>query len=167
MKRRLGPAWLQRTPDGGFARRRGRPQPGYLDEPRAIVAKDRVVREVERDLAERAAAADRAANAPPTFRDVARAYLLLATSGEPGGVYNLCAGRATSLREALDMLVGASGLDVRIEVDPARLRPVDSPRMVGSYAKLRDATGWEPEIPLQQTLADLYAYEAARRDDHG
>jgi integrase len=75
MKRRLGPAWLERTPEGGFARRRGRPRPGYLDEPRAIVAKDRVVRDVERDLAERAAAAHRAANAPPTFRDVACAYV--------------------------------------------------------------------------------------------
>ena len=43
MKRRLGPAWLERTPDGGFARRRGRPRPDYLDEQRAIVAMDRVV----------------------------------------------------------------------------------------------------------------------------
>jgi hypothetical protein len=39
------------------------------------VAKDRVVRDVERELAERAAAAEQAANAPPTFRTVAHAYL--------------------------------------------------------------------------------------------
>ena len=75
MKRRLGPAWLERDESGELRRRRGRPKPGYLDEPAAIVAKDRLVREVERELAQRAAAAERAANAPPPFRQVARAYL--------------------------------------------------------------------------------------------
>jgi hypothetical protein len=44
MKRRLGPAWLERDEVGGFRRRRGRPKPGFLDEPAAIVAKDRLVR---------------------------------------------------------------------------------------------------------------------------
>ena len=75
MKRRLGPAWLDQTPDGTFARRRGRLPPGFLDEPAAIVAKDRIVREVERELAKRADAEERAANAPPTFRVIAHAYL--------------------------------------------------------------------------------------------
>ena len=75
MKRRLGPAWLAVDADGRFERRRGRVRPGFLDEPAAIVAKDRLVREVEQQLAEAAAAAHRAANAPPTFRVVAHAYL--------------------------------------------------------------------------------------------
>jgi integrase len=75
MKRRLGPAWVERDDSGGFRRRRGRPKPGYLDEHAAIVAKDGLVREVERELAERTAAAERAANAPVTFREVAHAYL--------------------------------------------------------------------------------------------
>jgi len=75
MKRRLGPAWLERDGSGELRRRRGRPKPGYLDEHAAIVAKDQRVREVERELAERAAAAERAANTPPTFREVAHAYL--------------------------------------------------------------------------------------------
>jgi hypothetical protein len=75
MKRRLGLAWLERDETGALRRRRGRPKPGYLDEHAAIVAKDRVVREVEHELAERAAAAQRAANAPPEFRAVAHAYL--------------------------------------------------------------------------------------------
>lgn len=75
MKRRLGPAWLERAPDGTFARRRGRVRRGFLDEPAAIVAKDRIIREVERELAERADADERATNAPPTFRAIARVYL--------------------------------------------------------------------------------------------
>lgn len=75
MKRRLGPAWLDRDGDGGYQRRRGRLKSGLLDEAAAMVAKDRVVREVEREIAERAAATEREANAPVTFREVARAYL--------------------------------------------------------------------------------------------
>ena len=75
MKRRLGRAWLEPDGAGGLRRRRGLPKPGYLDEHAAIVAEDRVVRKVERELLERAAAAGRAANAPPTFRAVAHAYL--------------------------------------------------------------------------------------------
>jgi hypothetical protein len=52
MKRRLGPAWLERDGADGFRRRRGRRKPGYLDEHAAVVAKDRLVREVEHELAE-------------------------------------------------------------------------------------------------------------------
>ena len=75
MKRRLGPAWLERDAHGGIQRRGGRVKTGYLDEPAAIVAKDRLVREVEQELAERAAALERESNAPASFREVAHAYL--------------------------------------------------------------------------------------------
>jgi integrase len=75
MKRRLGRAWLEADGNGGYARRRGRLKPGFLDKPAAIVAKDRLIRDVERELAELAAVASREANAPVTFREVARAYL--------------------------------------------------------------------------------------------
>ncbi len=75
MKRRLGPAWLVPSLDDGFERRRGRVKPGFLDEPAAIVAKDRLVCGVEQQLVEQAAAAERAANAPPTFREIAHAFL--------------------------------------------------------------------------------------------
>ena len=73
MKRRLGPAWLTRDEHGEHQRRRGRAKPGYLDEHAAIVAKDKLVREVERELAEQAA--ERARQTIPSFRQVARAYL--------------------------------------------------------------------------------------------
>src|SRR5271167_2135633 len=50
MKRRIGPAWLEQTGDG-FVRRPGRVRPGFFDEHAAIVAKDKLVREVEEALA--------------------------------------------------------------------------------------------------------------------
>jgi len=74
MKRRIGPAWLERV-DEGLVRRRGRVKPGFFDEHGAIVAKDRLVRQVEAELARQAAEAEREANAPITFRGIAQSYL--------------------------------------------------------------------------------------------
>src|ERR1019366_3454055 len=75
MKRRRGPAGLERKGEGSLQRRRGRPKPGFLDEHAAVVEKDRLVRAAERELAARAAQVEREANAPVTFRAVAHVYL--------------------------------------------------------------------------------------------
>ncbi|HLL82817.1 MAG TPA: GDP-mannose 4,6-dehydratase [Longimicrobium sp.] len=91
-------------------------------------------------------------------RDVVRAYRRLAEAGVPGTAYNVCSGAASSMREVLDALVAASGADVRVEVDPERVRPVDVPLLLGDGSRLR-ALGWAPEIPLRRTLADLLAAE--------
>ncbi len=88
-------------------------------------------------------------------RDVVRAYWLAATRGEPGAAYHVCSGRPVSVRELLDTLISLSTVTPRVEVDPERLRPVDIPVLWGSAARLAAATGWEPRIPLERTLADL------------
>jgi GDP-4-dehydro-6-deoxy-D-mannose reductase len=88
-------------------------------------------------------------------RDVVRAYWALLDRGEPGEVYNVCSGRGVRLAELLDELVRQSGREVEIRVDPARLRPVDVPVVVGNPTRLRAATGWEPRTPLARTLRDL------------
>jgi GDP-4-dehydro-6-deoxy-D-mannose reductase len=92
-------------------------------------------------------------------RDVASAYLQLMERGESGGIYNVCSGESHSLQELVEELVRISGSGARIEVDPKRFRPVDIPELRGDPSRLRDL-GWEPKLPLRQTLADLYA-EAA------
>ncbi len=92
-------------------------------------------------------------------RDVVRAYIRLIESGQPGGVYNVCSGTAHSMAEAVDTLVDLSGTRARVEVDPARVRPVDAPLLLGDNARLR-ALGWSPMIPLRQTLGDLLEWEA-------
>lgn len=92
-------------------------------------------------------------------RDVVRAYIRLVEAGEPGGVYNVCSGRARSMAEAVDELVDLSGTRARVEVDPARVRPVDVPLLLGDNARLR-ALGWAPSIPFRQTLSDLLEWEA-------
>ncbi len=88
-------------------------------------------------------------------RDVARAYWLAATRGEPGAAYNVCSGSAVSIEEILEHLLALSDLTVHIREDPARLRASDMPIMVGDHSRFTSATGWEPEIPLHRTLADL------------
>lgn len=88
-------------------------------------------------------------------RDVVRAYWLMMEQGTPGEVYNIASGRAYSIQELLDTLVGYSTVPVDVRMDPARLLPVDVPVKRGDASKLRQATGWQPEIPLTKSLLDI------------
>ena len=94
-------------------------------------------------------------------RDVCRAYELLVDPSVPGGTYNVAGGRAVEMREVLELLVGLAAAPIEVEPDPARSRPSDLPLVCGDASRLRDATGWEPTIPLERTLADTL--DAARR----
>lgn len=88
-------------------------------------------------------------------RDVMAAYYLALTHGQPGDVFNICSGQARTIQEVLDILLGYSTAKVEVRVDPSRLRIVDRPLVVGSAVRLRAATGWEPVIPLEQSLRDV------------
>lgn len=88
-------------------------------------------------------------------RDVVRAYELATNSGTPGSAYNIGSGRPVSVRRLLDILLALSEFDIQVEPDPARMRPSDVPRLFGDSARLRADTGWEPQIPLEQTLYDI------------
>ena len=88
-------------------------------------------------------------------RDVVRGYRLLALHGEPGEIYNLGSGRGTKIADALDHLVTLARCPVQVQVDPARIRPVDLPLLVADVTKLRAQTGWEPEYSIEQTLGDM------------
>jgi len=90
-------------------------------------------------------------------RDVVRAYRLLAERGEPGRAYNICSGVDVAIEDVVARLLALSGKSLRIEVDPALLRPADVPALRGDPARLTADTGWRPEIPLDQTLADVLA----------
>jgi GDP-4-dehydro-6-deoxy-D-mannose reductase len=90
-------------------------------------------------------------------RDVVRAYRLLMEHGEPGAVYNVCRGQAVSVKEIADLLLSMAARPMHLVSDPALQRPVDIPILVGDNGALRRVTGWEPTIPLEQTLADVLA----------
>ncbi len=88
-------------------------------------------------------------------RDVVRAYRLLLEKGEPGEVYNVGSGRSHSIRWILETLIRLARVEVRVEVDPELLRPVDVPDKVCDARRLRERTGWSPQIPLERTLEEM------------
>lgn len=90
--------------------------------------------------------------------DVLRAYELLFSLGKNGEIYNICSGVERSVRSMIDMLVELSGVQVEIITDPTRFRPAEQARVVGSHKKLSDHTGWQPGVPMRETLKNIYEY---------
>ena len=91
-------------------------------------------------------------------RDIVRAYEMLLTDGRPGEIYNVGSGRATALSDILDEIAAQTGCAFRTETDPQKLRPADTPVIAADIRKLQRDTGWAPQIPLRQTIADTLAY---------
>jgi GDP-4-dehydro-6-deoxy-D-mannose reductase len=91
-------------------------------------------------------------------RDVVRAYRLLIELGTPGEVYNVCSGHDVAIEEVANALLRLAGTSLGFETDPALTRPVEVPVLRGDPTRLQQATGWKPEIPLDQTLADVLEY---------
>ena len=87
--------------------------------------------------------------------DVVAAYRLLVERGTPGEVYNVCSGVGRSVAEIVDALLAMTRHAIDLVPDPALVRPVEVPRLVGDNTKLRTATGWAPSIPLEDTLAAI------------
>jgi GDP-4-dehydro-6-deoxy-D-mannose reductase len=91
-------------------------------------------------------------------RDVARAYRLLGSSDVPAGAYNVCSGSSVSVAELVETLGRVVGREIAHSVDFARVRAHEVMEVRGDPSRLREATGWKPEIPLETTLADAVAH---------
>jgi GDP-4-dehydro-6-deoxy-D-mannose reductase len=89
-------------------------------------------------------------------RDVVRAYIALAERGVAKEIYNVCSGVARSMRDALRELIITAHVPVEVRDDPERMRPADVPLSVGDATKLREATGWEPDIAFAASIRDIY-----------
>jgi GDP-4-dehydro-6-deoxy-D-mannose reductase len=90
-------------------------------------------------------------------RDVCRAYLLLLDPSVRAGTYNVSSGETVTMARVVELLVGLTGVPVEVERDESRVRPAEVRRQAGDPSRLRAATGWRPEIALEQTLADTLA----------
>ena len=88
-------------------------------------------------------------------RDTVRAYRLIVEQGITGRPYNVCSGRAITIRELLDRLLARARVPIRVRIDPTRLRPNDVPLLLGDPTRIQTELGWLPEIPLDRTLDDL------------
>ncbi len=91
-------------------------------------------------------------------RDVVKSYVKLVAAGRAGETYNVGSGNAKAIQEILDMIVSMSTATINVEIDPAKLRPVDVPIIEADIAKIKELTGWEPKIPLEQTIQETLDY---------
>lgn len=90
-------------------------------------------------------------------RDVVAAYRLLVAGDHHGEPINVASGIGISIDDLLRRLIRVSGVEVEVEVDPARVRANDPPRIVGDASRLRGLTGWAPRYELDETLRDIWA----------
>jgi GDP-4-dehydro-6-deoxy-D-mannose reductase len=88
-------------------------------------------------------------------RDTVRAYELILERGTPGRPYNVCCGQAYRISDLIEILLRIARIRIRIQTDPDRLRPSDTPVVLGDFGRLERDTGWRPSVPIEQTLADL------------
>ena len=97
-------------------------------------------------------------------RDAVRAYYLLVTVNPIAGQsYNIGGTYSCTIRQMLDYLLSLSSRkDIRVEVDPQRLRPIDADLQVPDTSKFHRHTGWEPEISFEKTMTDLLDYWRGR-----
>jgi GDPmannose 4,6-dehydratase len=96
-------------------------------------------------------------------RDAVRAYhMLLTINPQPGEVYNIGGTVTCTVEDMLSKLRGLSLLSFRTEVEQSRLRPIDADLQLPDCTKFKTHTGWEPEIPFEQTMADLLDYWRGR-----
>ncbi len=134
----IGPGQSPAFAASGFARQLARIEAGLAP---PVIAVGNL--EAQRDIAD--------------VRDTVRAYVALMASGRAGHVYNVCSGRTISIRQVLDGLMARVALPVTVTADPARMRPADTPVVLGSHAKLTADTGWTPACSLDDTLDALLA----------
>jgi GDPmannose 4,6-dehydratase len=97
-------------------------------------------------------------------RDAVRAYYLLVTvNPQPSAYYNIGGSYSCTIGDMLKHLLSLStNRSIKVEVDPARLRPIDADLQVPDTRKFRAHTGWKPEIPFEQTMRDLLDYWRGR-----
>ena len=91
-------------------------------------------------------------------RDVVKAYALLVQKGKAGETYNVGSGHAHAIREILDIIISFSVVDIKVEIDLNKIRPVDVPIIEADISKINKATGWKPTIPIQQTVEEVLNY---------
>ena len=92
-------------------------------------------------------------------RDVVHAYYLILEKGKTGAIYNVCSGNGVDLSWILGYLCDKAPIPVAVQhIDGKNREHKSNVKMIGSHRTLTGHTGWQPEIPLQRTLDELYAW---------
>ncbi|MDP3987821.1 MAG: GDP-mannose 4,6-dehydratase [Candidatus Levybacteria bacterium] len=91
-------------------------------------------------------------------RDIVRAYVLTLQKGKIGDVYNIGSGASYKISDILEKLLSFSSAQIKIQKDQSLLRPSDTPELLCDTTKIRQLTGWEPQIKIDQTLKETLDY---------
>jgi GDP-mannose 4,6-dehydratase len=93
-------------------------------------------------------------------RDAVRAYFMLVTINPTSGeYYNIGGSYSCTVRDMLNYLLSISTVkNIKVEIDPERLRPIDADLQIPDTSKFKNHTGWQPEIKFEQTMTDLLNY---------
>ncbi len=89
-------------------------------------------------------------------RDGIRAFTRMMELASPDAAYNVCSGRAVSIRAILGWILDEAGVEVEVEVEADRVREDEIAHRVGDPARLREATGWEPRHDIEETVREVY-----------
>lgn len=92
------------------------------------------------------------------IRDVVRAYWMLAQKGTPGEVYNVGSGRVVSIHQVLDCIRRQLPFATQLYVDKTRIRPVDTPMIVGDIEKLKRDVDWKAAFSLEDSIEDMLTF---------
>jgi GDP-4-dehydro-6-deoxy-D-mannose reductase len=87
-------------------------------------------------------------------RDIVSGYQLLMKKGKTGEAYNICSGKAYSIKNLLKFLISLSKKKIRVGMDEKRTRPAEIPVLVGDNSKIKRETSWKPKISIEKTLQD-------------
>ncbi len=86
--------------------------------------------------------------------------MLLTVNPVPGAYYNIGGSYTCTIGNVLDYLISLSPRKTKIsyDLDPDRLRPIDADLQIPNCTKFKEHTGWNPQIPFEQTMQDLLSY---------
>jgi GDP-4-dehydro-6-deoxy-D-mannose reductase len=95
-------------------------------------------------------------------RDTVEAYMALAERGRAGQIYNVCAGRSQRMADLLQIMIELAGRRVPVIIDAGRTTAVGPDDIYGDRTKIAHDVGWEPAIPIRQSLAELVQWACGR-----
>lgn len=93
-------------------------------------------------------------------RDCVNAYYKLMLAPESKGqVYNVCGDEINEMQHYTDLLIKHSKYDtIKQEIYAPYYRDIDIQVQIGDSSSLKNLTGWEPVITIDQTMKDLLNY---------
>lgn len=86
-------------------------------------------------------------------RDAVRVMALIARRGKSGSVYNICNGRATSLKTITGLLQKYTKVKLEFKPKENKIRVLDDPVIVGNNKRIV-ALGYKPKYLLKDTVLD-------------